>query len=154
MITTPVQSHNTSELRRAELIEESFVRPVSIRGKAGRRMLMVPQDTVDRNNEINRYAQLISRVLIECQRSDPSTAVLGEVAYIRDWSPDRQAQFLRGFAEALVAAVADNDPTIVSTYIEVMSHADDPLLPQFDSGRGTQVDRDRVEAHMAARTRR
>ena len=154
MIALPTLTHATSDLRNSSVIDESFVRPVSIRGKGGGLMVMIPKEIIDRNNEVSRFAQMLGIAIIESQRSDASPAVLGDIGYIASWDEDRRAQFLRGFAEALVAGIADNDPEVVSTYIEVMSHAADPLLPQFDSSRGTQADRDRVDEHMAARSRR
>ena len=155
MISTPTRSYTTSDLRRAEVLDEAFIRPVSVRdGKTGNMMLMVPQELIDRINNVSDYAQLLGRVIIECQRADPSTAVLGPTAYISGWNPERQAHFVRGFAEAVVKGAADNNPGAIAAYIEVMSHADDALLPQFDSGRGSRADRERVERHIAQRSLR
>ncbi len=153
MIAAPVHSYTTTDLRRADVLSEAFDRPVAVRdGKSGHMLVMLPMELIERSNSLNGYTQLLCRVLIECQRPDPSPAVLGPVAYICDWSRDRQTQFIRGLAEALAEGAEQTDPAAVAAYIEVMSHADDHLPTQFDSGSGTKADRKRARQHVASRS--
>jgi uncharacterized protein with NRDE domain len=136
------------------VLDQAFTRPVSVRdGKTGQMMLMIPHELIDRTNLVSDCAVLLCRVVIECQRPDPSTAVLGPAAFISRWSSERKTQFIRGLAEAVAEAANTNDASAVNTYLEVMSHADDQPLPQFDSASGTAADRKRVKRHIAQRSR-
>ncbi len=132
VIATPSRVYTTSDLRRAEVLDEAFVRPVQVRdGKTGGLMLMVPQELVNRSNEVGRYTQLFARVVVECQRPDPSSVALDEAAYIVDWTPDQRQQFVREFAEALSASITEQSPEPVEAYIAYMAHSRDVVAPQF-----------------------
>ena len=153
MIVAPTRSYTTSDLRRPAVLDEAYQGPVAVRdGKTGNLILMLPMEMVERSNALSSYTQLLCRVVIECQRADPSPAVLGPVGYITNWSPDRRSHFVRGLAEALAAGAEQNSPEIVDAYIEVMAHADDSLPAQFDPGAGTAADRRRVRRHVGAPT--
>jgi hypothetical protein len=38
---------------------------------------------------------------IECRKANPNSAVLGQIAFIAEWTPERRQQFLDGLAEAM-----------------------------------------------------
>lgn len=149
MIATPTRVYTTSDLRRAEVLDEAFVRPVQVRdGKTGGLMLMMPQDLVNRSNEIGRYTQLFARVVVECQRPDPSSVALDEAAYIVDWTPEQRQQFVREFAEALSASITEQSPEPVGAFIAYMAHAGDAVAAQFHASF-LDGEHDRLTARLA-----
>jgi hypothetical protein len=148
MIAAPKGVVTTSDLRRAEVIDEAFVRPVAVRdGKTGSLLLMVPQQLIDQSNELERYTQLFARVVVECQRHDPSSVALDRAAYIVDWTASQRQQFVREFAEALSASVTEGNAETVEAFIGYMANASRPTAAPFHS---SFIDGDRalLESHM------
>jgi hypothetical protein len=149
MIASSANAYTTSDLRRAEVVDEAFSRPVSIRdGKTGNLLLMVPQEQINRSNDISRAMQLFTRVVVECQRTDPSPVGLDQVSYIVDWTPARRQQFIRDFAEALSASITAEDPTIVEAFIGYMANAQRSVPAPFHSSF-LDSERDLLNRHMA-----
>lgn len=102
--------------------------PISVRdGKTGNLLLLLPAAVIRRSNEVSRYSQLFARVVVECQRSDPSTVGLDEVAFIVDFTVDQRSDFIREFAEALSVSLNENNPEAVEAFIRYHSHANDPI---------------------------
>jgi hypothetical protein len=151
MITAPHTTYTTSDLRRAEVIDEAFSQPVSVRdGKTGDLLLMVPQALINRSNEVARYTQLFTRVVVECQRPDPSSVALDRASYIVDFTPAQRQQFVREFAEALSSSLTEDDPAAVEAFIAYMSHANNAVPPQFHSSF-LDGERDLLDAHLLSR---
>ena len=116
-------------MRRAEVIDEAFSQPVSVRDdKTGDLLLMVPQALINRSNEVARYKQLFTRVVVERQRPDPSSVALDQASSIVDFTPAQRQQCVREFAEALSTSMTEDDPTAMEAFIAYMSHANDPVL--------------------------
>jgi hypothetical protein len=148
MITAGLSTYTTSDLRRSEVLDEAFVRPVSVRdGKTGNLLVMLPQASVNRTNEVLRYVQLFARVVVECQRPDPSSVGLEQAAYVVDFTPAQRQQFIREFAEALSTSVTEDDPEAVAAFIRYMSHANDPVPAHFHSSF-LEGERELIEAHL------
>ncbi len=151
VITSPQRAYTTSDLRRAEVIDEAFSQPVAVRdGKTGDLLLMVPQALINRSNEVARYTQLFTRVVVECQRLDPSSVALDEASYIVDFTAAQRQQFVREFAEALSTSLTEDDPAAVAAFIAYMSHANDTVPSQFYSSF-LDGERDLLDAHMPSR---
>ncbi len=67
----------------------------------------------------------------ELQNVAPSAASLGELAFAADWDAGRRGRLAKGLVEALEASIDADDPTPVEAYVRLMSHAGDPIAPQF-----------------------
>lgn len=149
MIRSPSRSFTTSDLRRPEVVEEAFDHPVVVRdGRSGRMLYLISQSVVDAHNEMSRLTDLFVRAVVECQRPDPSPAQLGEIGFIVSWLAAERDRFLRGFAEALAAGLAADDPAPATGFISIMSHSDDPV-PDHLAGRFSASERDRLAARFA-----
>ncbi len=148
MIAAATGVFTTSDLRRAEVLDEAFVHPVAVRdGKTGRLMLMVPQQTIDFANELSSYTQLFARVVVECQRPDPSPVSLDRAGYIADWTVAQRQQFVREFAEALSASITEGNPDAIDAFLDYMAHATAPIPVHFHSSF-INDERELLEAHM------
>ena len=118
MITASSIIYTTSDLRRADVIDEAFQHPVSVRdGKTGNLLVMLPQAFVNRSNAVQHYTQLFTRVVVECQRPDPSPISLDKAGYIVGWTPAQRQKFVRDFAEALSTSINEDDPAAVEAFI-------------------------------------
>jgi hypothetical protein len=149
MITASHSSYTTSDLRRAEVVDEAFVRPISVRdGKTGRMLLMVPQETINQSNAVSRYTQLFTRLVVECQRPDPSPVGLDEASFVIDLQPDQRQFFLREFAEALSASVAEDNPEAIEAYLTYMAGSTRQVPAQFTSSF-LESQRAAIEVHLA-----
>ncbi len=149
MISASHSSYTTSDLRRAEVVDEAFVRPVSVRdGKTGKMLLMVPQELINLSNGVSRYTQLFTRLVVECQRADPSSVGLEEASFVVDLSPRQRQSFLRDFAEALSTSVAEDNPDAVEAYLTYMAGSAKPVPVQFTSSF-LKSKRAAINAHLA-----
>lgn len=81
----------------------------------------------------------------ELQHATPSPADLGELAFAARWDLGRRERFAKGLIEALEASIDAHDPTPVEELVRFMSHADDPVPPQFKSSFLDEL-RDEVRA--------
>jgi hypothetical protein len=149
MIVGAGQVYTTSDLRRAEVLDRGFEGPISVRdGRTGKLAMVMPSELVGRANAVETYTELFTRVVVECQRADPSPVVLGEARFIADWTSSQRQRFVREFAEALAAALTDNDPEIVEAFLGYSSHAGQPVAPQFHSSFVTD-ESGLISAHMS-----
>jgi hypothetical protein len=149
MLTSSSSVYTTSDLRRAEVIDEAFVRPVAVRdGKTGGLLLMVPQEMIDQSNALEQYTQLFARVVVECQRADPSPVSLDRAGYIVDWSVAQRDQFVREFAEALSASITEGNTESVDAFITYMANAGQPIAGHFHSSF-LDGELGLLEAHMS-----
>jgi hypothetical protein len=149
MISASNAIYTTSDLRRAEVIDEAFQHPVSVRdGKTGNLLVMLPQAFVNRSNAVQHYTQLFTRVVVECQRPDPSSVALDEAGYIVSWTHAQRQKFVREFAEALSTSINEGDPAAVESFIAYASHASDPVPPQFHASF-VDGQRELLDAHMS-----
>jgi hypothetical protein len=131
------------------VIDEALAHPISVRdGKTGNLLLLLPAAMIHGSNEVSRYSQLFARVVVECQRADPSGVGLDEVAFIVEFTVDQRSVFIREFAEALAMSLNENDPEVVEAFIRFYSHANDPIKPQFHSSF-LESERKQLEAHMS-----
>jgi hypothetical protein len=149
MIVGSDQVYTTSDLRRAEVLDKGFEGPISVRdGRTGKLAMVLPSELVGRANAVETHTQLFTRVVVECQRADPSPVVLGEARFIAEWTPTQRQRFVREFAEALAVALADNDPEVVEAFLGYSSNAGRSVAPQFHSSFVTD-EGGSISAHMS-----
>lgn len=151
MIRPPRSAYTTSDLRRSEVIDEALTHAVSVReGRTGQLLLLMPQAMVDRSNEVARYMQLFARLVVECQRDDPSSVSLEQIGFILDFTVEQRNRFIREFAEALSASISEDDPEAVEAFVRYARHASDPVPPQFHASF-LDDEQQLLEAHIARR---
>ena len=133
MLAIPERTYSASDLRRSDVIEEATHSMIGVReAKSGVTVVMMPMALIDRQNRLDGYAVLFTRVVIESQRPDPSPAMLGEVGYIAAWSVAERAAFVRAMAEALSDALLSGEPQRVAAFIDSMRNVGRAQGPQFD----------------------
>ena len=80
--------------------------PVEIRvGSEKDSLAMLPMRIIRAHEQIRQLTQTFVCAMVALRRSDPSPVLLGDVAYVADWSPDERDRFLNGFAEAIAERV-------------------------------------------------
>lgn len=153
MRTASGLTYTASDMKWPEVLDEARGHPVSVRDTAsGEVLVLIPKDLVDSSNEVLEYVQLFTRIVVECQRTDPSALMLGKADYVAAWSPERRLRFIRGYAEALSASVSDDHPAAIAAYVEFLACANDPIPPVFDSAILSATDRKLIDEHMQARS--
>lgn len=152
MLTGSGSIHDAAVTDWPAVLDEARSHPVSVRDASGELLVVVPQALVDSSNEVLEYVQLFTRIVVECQRDDPSAVMLGQVAYIADWTAERRLRFVRGYAEALSASISDDHPAAITAYVEFLAVADEPVPSVFDSSNVSDADRTLIEEHMRVRS--
>ena len=112
-------------MRSPEVVEAATLGPVEILlgGGAGSLVLM-PAHVMAAQREVKQLALAYLRAELELRRPNPSPVVLGDVAYIANWSPEEQARFMAGFAEALAESFRTDDPVPARSFVDLMASAD------------------------------
>lgn len=86
---------------------------------------------LDRRVAVLAQVRALLRPICELQHATPSAGSLGQLAFAADWAAARRDRFVKGLVEALEAGIDVLDPTPVEEYVRLMSHADDPVAPEF-----------------------
>lgn len=133
MITTPVASFSRSRLRDPEVVAAAVTGLVEIRvGSESDSLAILPMSTIRAHEEIRQLTQTFVRAMVALRQPDPSPVLLGDVAYVADWSPHEQERFLYGFAEAVAESLRTDDPAPARFYVEVLASRDVEFnSPQF-----------------------
>lgn len=92
---------------------------------------MTVSGALDHRDALLEQVRALLGPIRELQNATPSAAVLGELAFAADWDAARRERFAKGLVEALEASIDADDPTPVEAYVRLVSHADDPVAPQF-----------------------
>jgi hypothetical protein len=87
--------------QRREVVDAARHEPVLIRDTDGLMLVLKTEDHERERDEILRLYELCARADIEFRSANPSVLGLGEVAYIADWTPERQRWYFDGLMEAL-----------------------------------------------------
>lgn len=149
VIDVPRASFSSTELRKPDVLSAAFDNPISVRVSGRDDALIVAAESFwGRTNSLLQAYELFARAVVESGREDPSSVALGPVSYVAAWGTAERTRFLRGFAEALSQALQDNDPQVVTDYIELMSRAGDPILDDGVAGRMSDKISDRVAARV------
>lgn len=133
MITGPVASFSRSRLRDPDVVAAAVTGLVEIRiGSESESLAMLPMRTIRNHEEVRQLAQTFVRAMVALRQPDPSPVLLGDVAYVADWSPAERERFLYGFAEAVAESLRLDDPAPARFYIDVLAsrHVEFPS-PQF-----------------------
>ena len=129
----PIASFSRSRLRDPDVVAAAGTGLVEIRvGSEGESLAMLPMRTIRAHEEVRQLAQTFVRAMVALRQPDPSPVLLGDVAYVADWSPAQRDRFLYGFAEAVAESLRLNDPAPARFYVEVLGARDaEPVSPQF-----------------------
>lgn len=149
MLEQPTYTYKKSEIRKREVIEHAQDALVEIVvGGSQESLFLLSGRRLRTFHELNQFSTLYVRMTVELGRADPSPAILGDVGYIASWSAAERRNFADGFAEALAEAIRLNDPTIVRTYITMMSETAPAGLDRPDFTGDLS---DEASARLAAR---
>lgn len=152
MVTGPIASFSRSRLRDPDVVATAETGLVEIRiGSESDSLALLPMRTIRAHEEVRQLTQTFVRALVALRQPDPSPVLLGDVAYVADWSPDEREQFLFGFAEAIAESLRLNDPAPARFYVEVLASRDVEFRsPQF-TGEVSGDAADALAAHVGIR---
>jgi hypothetical protein len=153
MTTTPIASFSRSRLREPDVVATAGTGMVEIRvGSESESLALLPMRTIRAHDEVRQLAQTFVRAMVALRQTDPSPVLLGDVAYVADWSPDERERFLYGFAEAVAESLRLDDPAPARFYVEVLESRDAKFpSPQF-TGEVTGDAADALVARVGLRT--
>ncbi len=106
---------------------------------------MAVSGTLDHRDALLDQVRALIGPIRELQGAAPSAAHLGPLAFAADWEPGRRERFAKGLTEALEASIDAHDPKPIAEYVRLMSHADDPIPPQFRASFLDEI-RDKIRA--------
>ncbi len=152
MLTGPIASFSKSHLRDPKVVATASQGLVEIRlGGDADPVGMLPMRMIREQQEVHALAQTFIRAMVALRQEKPSPVLLGEVAYVADWSRDEQDRFLDGFAEAMAESLRMNDPAPARFYVKLMSIPDSEYRsPQF-TGNVTGASADIIDAKVGLR---
>ncbi len=133
MSAVPVASFSRSRLRDPEVVAAAVNGLVEIRiGSDHDSLAMLPMSAIRAREEVRQLTQTFVRAMVALRQPDPSAVLLGDVAYVADWSPEERDQFLYGFAEAIAESLRVDDPAPARFYVQVLASRDVEFRsPQF-----------------------
>jgi hypothetical protein len=138
----PIASFSRSRLRDPDVVAAAGTGLVEIRvGSGGESLAMLPMHTIHAHEEVRQLAQTFVRAVVALRQPDPSPVLLGDVAYVAEWSPEQRERFLYGFAEAVAESLRLEDPAPARFYVEMMGARDaTSTSPQFSGEVSGDVD--------------
>jgi hypothetical protein len=133
MTAGPIASFSRARLRAPDVVATACTGLVEIRIRSESDSLaLLPMCTIGAHEEVRQLTLTFIRALVALRQSEPSSALLGDVAYIADGSPDEREQFLYGFAQAIAESLRLDDPAPARFYLEVLASRDVEFRsPQF-----------------------
>jgi hypothetical protein len=113
-----------SHLREPNVVDLAASRPVEIAmGAMKEPLMLLRRSLVDALDELREYSSTFLLAAAAIQQSIDSTAILGDIGFIADWTNDRRQAFLAGFGESLAESLRLSDPRPVRGYLAMMSQA-------------------------------
>ncbi len=119
--------------QRRELVDAARREPIRIRDADGLMLVLKTEDRDLTTERILDYYELHARAEVECRRPSPSSAVLGQIAFIAGWELSDREAFLDGLAEVLDESrrLGSLDP--VNFFIRWNEPFDGPIPTLVDS---------------------
>ncbi len=130
MPTTVNRTVTASELRDPDVLAEAGRWPIGVYdARRQDSLVLMSRAAFDTDQALQKYMGLLAHAVVELSRDDPSPAALGEVGYVATWLPADRAWWLRGFAEAVSAAVSVAMLDPITGFIELARDADSARTP-------------------------
>ena len=152
MFTGPIASFSRSRLSDPDVVAAARTGLVEIRlGSKSDSLALLPMRTVRAYEEIRQLTQTFVHAMVALRQLDPSPVLLGDVAYVADWSPDDREQFLYGFAEAVAESLRLDDPAPARFYVEVLAGRDVEFRSSQFTGEVSGDVAEALSAHTGVR---
>lgn len=87
-------------------------------------LVLTSRASFDTDQRLQSCLGMLAHAVVELSRDDPSSAALGEAGYVADWLPADRAWWLRNFAEAVAAGVAEGTTEPITGFIAFAGAAD------------------------------
>jgi hypothetical protein len=134
MSTAIVRTVTASELRDPEVLAEAGRGPIGVYDvRRQESLVLTSRASFDTDQRLQSYLGMLAHAVVELSRDDPSSAALGAAGYVADWLPADRSWWLRNFAEAVSAAVADGSTEPVAGFIVFASMADAAVPSRLES---------------------
>jgi hypothetical protein len=125
MSTAITRTVTASELRDPDVLAEAGRGPIGVYDVRRQESLVLTSRALfDTDQRLQSCLGLLAHAVVELSRDDPSSAALGEAGYVADWLPADRAWWLRNFAEAVAAGVAEGSTEPITGFIAFASSAD------------------------------
>jgi hypothetical protein len=148
----PVAIFPRSRLREPEVVAAASGGLVEIRlGSDAESLGMLPMRVIRAHEEVRQLAQTFVRAMVALRQDDPSPVLLGDVAYVAEWSVEDRERFIDGFAEAIAESLRTDDPAAARFFVQLMgSREAEYRSPQFDGDVSDDV-ADALETRVGLR---
>jgi hypothetical protein len=148
----PVATFPRSRLREPEVVAAASGGLVEIRlGSDAESLGMLPMSVIRAHEEVRQLAQTFVRAMVALRQDDPSPVLLGDVAYVSEWSRDDRERFIDGFAEAIAESLRTDDPAPARFFVQLMGRREaEYRSPQFDGDVSDDV-ADALETRVGLR---